>query len=45
MQVAVKFLTATIRYEVPSQDLSFSLSQVPTLPKSGFVISNVQIVE
>lgn len=43
MKVAVRFLTETISYEVPSQDLSFSLSQMPTLPKSGFVISAVQI--
>ncbi len=43
MKRAMQFLTEIISYDVPSQDLSLSLSQMPTLPKSGFVISNVRI--
>jgi hypothetical protein len=31
-----------MQYEVPEQDLSYSLSRMPTLPKSRFVISKVR---
>ena len=40
MKVALKFLTQ-LRYDLPQQDLSISLSTMPTAPKSRFVISNV----
>jgi fatty-acid peroxygenase len=42
MQVSLQFLTA-MEYEVPAQDLGFSLSRIPTFPRSGFVIKNVKI--
>lgn len=42
MKAAVRFLVAYIDYDIPSQDLSFSLARVPSLPESGFVISNVR---
>ncbi|WP_374165216.1 cytochrome P450 [Arcticibacter sp. MXS-1] len=38
----LKFLTSGIAYTVPRQDLSFSLSRMPTLPKSGFVMDHVK---
>ncbi|AKD04659.1 cytochrome P450 [Pontibacter korlensis] len=41
MKVALKFLTLEVQYEVPQQDLSISLVQIPTKPKSGIEISNI----
>jgi hypothetical protein len=31
-----------MQYEVPEQDLSYSLSRMPTLPGSRFIISKVR---
>lgn len=45
MGVAVRFLTAEISYRVPAQDLRFSLSEIPSLPRSGFVIADVRRAE
>lgn len=42
MHVSLQFLTRFMEYEVPKQDLSFSLSRMPTFPRSGFVIKNVK---
>ena len=42
MKRAVRLLTESMSYEVPEQDLRIDLSRMPTLPKSGFVISNVR---
>jgi fatty-acid peroxygenase len=42
MKAGLKFLTREIKYEVPQQDLSFSLMRMPTLPESGFVMSKVR---
>jgi len=41
MKNAVALLTRAIRYEVPEQDLGFSLSRMPTAPRSGFVLTRV----
>ncbi|CAN5746651.1 hypothetical protein BH23CYA1_BH23CYA1_21830 [soil metagenome] len=41
MMKTLEFLTCSITYEVPPQDLSVSLSQMPTVPESRFIISNV----
>lgn len=35
------FLINYIDFEVDEQDLSFDLSKIPTLPRSGFIINNV----
>ncbi|WP_199506146.1 cytochrome P450 [Geodermatophilus sp. TF02-6] len=40
---AVRLLTRATRYEVRVQDLSVSLSSMPTLPKSGVVIQDVRL--
>ena len=32
----------SLRYEVPAQDLSFDLSDILSIPKSGFVMTNVK---
>ncbi|UYZ65138.1 cytochrome P450 [Hymenobacter weizhouensis] len=41
---AVTFLSSRLRYELPPQDLGYDLSRMPTLPRSGFVMRNVQLV-
>ncbi len=40
-KTALTFLTQGMTYQVPQQDLSFSLSRMPTYPKSKFIISQV----
>ena len=42
LKEAVRLLAGTIDYEVPEQDLSVSLTTVPTGPADGFVISGVR---
>ncbi|MDD3173017.1 MAG: cytochrome P450 [Herbinix sp.] len=42
MKISIKFLVNNLEYQVPLQDLSYSLRRLPTLPKSKFIISNVK---
>lgn len=42
MKASLDFLTRQIDYEVPKQDLSFSMARMPTIPKSRFVIRKVR---
>lgn len=42
MKTSLDFLINNIEFEVPNQDLSYSLSRMPTLPESGFVMSNIR---
>lgn len=42
MQAFFKYLAENIRYTVPEQDLDYDMSRMPTMPKSRFIISNVQ---
>jgi fatty-acid peroxygenase len=42
MKASLDFLVNKIEFEVPDQDLSFSLVKMPTLPESGFVMSNIK---
>jgi fatty-acid peroxygenase len=42
MKTSMDFLVNRIEYDVPDQDLSYSLNRFPTLPKSGFVIDNLR---
>jgi fatty-acid peroxygenase len=42
MKASLDFLVKKIEFEVPDQDLTYSLSRMPTLPKSGFVMSNIR---
>lgn len=44
MKVSLDFLLNKIQYEVPNQDLSYSLAKMPTLPKSGFIINNIKSI-
>lgn len=41
-QSVINFLLNYIDFDVKKQDLSYSLSRIPTLPKSGFIITNVR---
>ena len=43
MKVTLNFLTQSLKYDVPEQNLEISLSRMPTIPKSGFVISQIRI--
>lgn len=45
MRVALQFLTTRIGYDVPEQDLSISMTRLPALPRSQFVISNVHVID
>ncbi|HZU32571.1 MAG TPA: cytochrome P450, partial [Candidatus Angelobacter sp.] len=40
--LALHFLTRTITYDVPKQDLRFDITRMPTAPRSGFVMRNVR---
>lgn len=42
MKHAATFLTRAMRYDVPPQDLGISLSRMPALPRSGFVMRNIR---
>jgi fatty-acid peroxygenase len=42
MREAIEFLTRDITYDVPPQNLQISLSEMPTLPKSGFIMRNMR---
>lgn len=41
MKQAVRFLTKSIQYNVPDQDLEIDLSTIPAIPKSRFVIDSI----
>jgi fatty-acid peroxygenase len=42
MKAALDALTQRIAYRVPEQDLRVSLTRMPTLPRSGFVVTDVR---
>lgn len=42
MKASLDFLVNKIEFEVPDQDLSYSLVKMPTLPESEFVMSNIK---
>jgi fatty-acid peroxygenase len=41
IKLAATLLTTSMQYTVPPQDLHFSLSQMPSIPKSRFILTNV----
>jgi fatty-acid peroxygenase len=45
LKQALKVLTRTIRYELPAQDMRYSLSEMPTAPRSGVILQHVTRVE
>ncbi|MDC3418432.1 cytochrome P450 [Aquibacillus salsiterrae] len=42
MKATLNFLVHKIEYDIPNQDLNYSLDQLPTLPKSGMELSNIR---
>ncbi len=42
MKAGLDFLVNKIEYDVPNQDLGYSMTKMPTLPKSRFIISNIR---
>ncbi|WP_330400744.1 cytochrome P450 [Lacrimispora amygdalina] len=42
MKAGLNFLVNKIDFVVPEQDLSYSLSRIPTLPKSGFIMNQIK---
>jgi fatty-acid peroxygenase len=42
MKVSLAFLAKRVDYDVPEQDLGYSMMRMPTLPKSRFIIENVR---
>ncbi|WP_337017048.1 cytochrome P450 [Oceanobacillus massiliensis] len=42
MRTSLKYLAGKIDYDVPAQDLSYSMLRMPTIPKSRFLIENVR---
>ena len=42
MKVSLDFLANRMDYEVPDQDLSFSMVSIPSIPHSKVVIKNVK---
>ncbi|MBL4933089.1 cytochrome P450 [Clostridium paridis] len=42
MKTFLNILISKIDYQVPSQNLSYNLSRIPTLPESGFVMYNIK---
>ncbi|WP_164217063.1 cytochrome P450 [Virgibacillus sp. YIM 98842] len=42
MKVSLEFLAKRISYDVPEQDFSYSMSRMPTMPKSRFIMENVR---
>lgn len=41
MKASLDFLVNKVEFVVPEQDLKYSLSRIPTLPNSGFVIKSI----
>lgn len=45
MKASLDFLVNKIEFEVPDQDLSYSLEKMPTLPESGFEMSKIRRID
>ncbi|GGA77929.1 cytochrome P450 [Ornithinibacillus halotolerans] len=45
MKVATQCLIHTIDYQVPKQNLTYSMIRFPSLPKSRFVISDIKVIK
>ncbi|WP_221565061.1 cytochrome P450 [Alkalihalobacillus sp. TS-13] len=44
MKASLDFIVNKIDYEVTEQDLTYSLSKMPTLPRSGFIMKNIKLI-
>lgn len=45
MKESNKILACNLSYKVPKQNLRYSLRRMPTLPKSGFIINKVRVLD
>jgi fatty-acid peroxygenase len=45
LKQALNVLARTIRYELPAQDMRYSLKEVPTAPRSGVILQHLTRVE
>jgi fatty-acid peroxygenase len=45
MKTVVEFLTTRLAYGVPQQDLTVDMSRLPALPRSRFVIDNIDLLD
>jgi fatty-acid peroxygenase len=43
LKTVLDFLNSQLEFELPKQDLSYSLSRMPTRPVSGFIMKNVKL--
>ncbi len=44
MKVILDYLVNKIQYDIPEQDLSFDLDEIPSIPKSKIIVKNVRRV-
>ena len=42
IKISLDFLINSIDYKVPEQDLSYSLVKMPTLPESGYIMTDIR---
>lgn len=42
MKVATEFLANKLSFNVPKQDLSYSMVQIPTIPKNRIILTNIR---
>lgn len=43
MKISLDFLIHKIEFDVPKQNLEYSLIKIPSLPEDGFIMSNIKI--
>lgn len=42
MRSTFEYITKSMTYDVPNQDLEYDMGRIPAFPKSGFIITNVK---
>lgn len=42
MKLGIDFLVRNLSYDVPQQDMGYSLIRMPTLPRSGFIMTKIK---
>ncbi|WP_245844503.1 cytochrome P450 [Salinicoccus kekensis] len=42
MRSTFEYITKSMTYDVPNQDLEYDMTRIPAFPKSGFIINNVK---
>lgn len=44
MEIVTDYLINKISYEVPEQDVGYSMVKVPTIPNSGIKLENIDYI-